>query len=64
MASLHEAAREGDPKKVESLLRGGFMRKAADANAVDNEGATALLIAAGMGHASVVRVLLEPIPFK
>jgi len=48
-ADLLALAREGDPAKVEDLLR-----KGADVNARSQDGQTALMKTAGAGHGEVV----------
>lgn len=51
---LMQAAAEGDVARVRSLLAAG-----ADANARDEEGATALMRAAHAGHLDAVRALVD-----
>ncbi len=54
VAQLHEAALAGDLKGVERALESG-----ADVNAMEEEGRTALMLAAFNGHAGVVLTLLD-----
>ena len=48
MARIREAAREGDPKRVENLLCAGSLRSVVSPNTAGDEGATAFHIAAGL----------------
>ena len=60
MARIHEAIRKGDVGLTERLLRGGFLRRPADANQKDREsGETPLGIAAGGGLCDLAKLLLE-----
>jgi hypothetical protein len=52
--ALREAARRGDPARIEALVREG-----ANVNARDERGQTALLLAAREGQAGVVKALLR-----
>ncbi len=51
---LFESALAGDLVRVRSLLQGG-----ADCNARDDEGTTALMVAAGGGRLDIVQALIE-----
>ncbi len=53
-APLHEAAKEGDLPKVNSLIEGG-----ADVNVRTGNGATPLHFAADRGHIDVVELLIS-----
>lgn len=52
--ALHLAARHGNRRKVESLIREGI-----DVHQVDGDGLTALYVAAQCGHVEIVQMLLQ-----